>query len=393
MGTRVGVLAVLLFAGCQRDVDVGTRPVQVTVFDSSRPGVATPGVPVVFIDEQQTQVVTTDAHGVAVATVEGGASVSAVTHSGVTRVLTMLSVSPGDEIMLGPSATEDKLGVFTISFTPDPTHYYDGTVWTPCSREGSLGESIAAPVYSSCDSDAALLLYDESANGYSAQTVSFVAGGSATVPSSLVPFGKLTATVANVPAEVASISAEQRLEQAFFGGIPASMSGATRVFTISSVAVASSRLHVGLQLSTAALGSTQDLWLPLAQTPTTVDVNLDHELLPWLGTVTYDPATHTIHVPTFGGGNVAPDLVSASINYATTENFVWIVYAPDFADIVLPTLPDSVGVPADVLDEAPERTHAHAIDADDLDFASAHRRSFHYLTPGATSHSTESPSF
>jgi hypothetical protein len=356
--------------------------VRVKVFDPNDTGAVVTGVPVVFVEADDTLIShpVTDQDGVATADVHVGASATVViTTQGSTQMTTLLGLKPGDDIILGPRrGTPTDAGNFTVSFaTFSGAASY--TVYGPCGGTGTTTSPVVLPMQSDCKQDTMDLLvvaYDANNNPLASLTktgVTFAAGGSTAITGTYQGVSTFTASYTNVPAAVTEIDYTRELPDDY--GFTRGNSGvpSNGTFSSSVPAVQGGKALVLTNIATN-MGAQQTLQQSIQGNALTYGMDVGATLLPWVGTPAVDIANHKITVaidPTGTSGDM-PDVFAAQTSYSrtvnqTTERYAWLALGPTPGDIVLPTLPPEVGdvmpKPGDTL----ETTLAISLESDAIE--------------------------
>jgi hypothetical protein len=332
--------------------------VKVTVYDPNNTGSVVAGVPVVFVEADDTLVAhpVTDQGGVATADVHIGASATVViTTQGSTQMTTLLGLKPGDDIILGPrSGTPTDAGNFTVSFAtyPGASNY---TVYGPCGGTNSATSPVVLPMQSDCKKDTMDLMvvaYDVNNNPFVYLTksgVTFAAGGSTAVTGTYLGIQNATLSYTNVPAAVTNVYPARDIPDNYGfarggGGAPA---GGTFSTTLPAPQGAKALVITEIDNST---GANQTFNEVIDGNTLTHGMDVGATALPWIGTVALDAANHKITVPIdpTGTSGDMPDAFFAETAYSrtvdqTNTSYAWLVLGPTPGDMTLPTLPPEVG--------------------------------------------------
>lgn len=334
---------------------------------------------VVFVDSTQTQVMVTDAAGNASTDVQTGASVTWVrgqppTYAGE-LVVAVLDTKPGDTITLGNSGG-GVLAPIELSFTPLPARpdltyiAQDACFFATGSADkvtfakspiplrhldaGCLGDPMAVSVYAHDQTGAVIGGFHATAPYAAGETVALGA---------FTPLQTHTTTVSNLGGATAGIirttlDGFQAFADETSPGVwidqgppnPARFSINTFEPTLQS----------GQQLVTAVDDGTV----------TSLAYDGSAQLLPWLGTSTFDPITRTIATAIVPGGTSGdtPDYAFAFVTFGHSPSFYnWEVYAPSADSVVLPLMPPDLDAVNPKPDDAALFVGAATFDVDAID--------------------------
>lgn len=298
---------------------------------------------VIFTDATlQTQVVVTDAMGLASATVTGPTTITHVhdVNSTVEEVTTIFGAVPGDDLLierinrnLSPRAS------ITVSYTAAPNTSYSACTTCGCSASGTPA---IAPMYDYCQSNPAnvvLLAFQGNTITYATGSTAYdpSTGGAITLAPSLAsqPY---TGTFTTIPPEVSRILLD----------FNAGTQSRDELFAAGTAATLNVQGWQGLPARFVAFLSRSDgahQTVIEEVTTSTTDFTLDgaSTLLPWLGLATYLPTTHTFRAPALPGA-VDPDLFIGTFVYGAANNktVIWTIIASGPRDFVLPQIPTSI---------------------------------------------------
>ncbi len=201
----------------------GTTLVQLTVLSTSLDGQPDTGAIAVFQDPSGAAIADglVDAAGRAQADMPAGGSITVirvVDPSSTERdvaMTTIRGVQPGDQITVGSTASPASFtggsSMMTASFTPFAANY-TYMFYTTCGGVGGSGSSVQLPFVDSCHGASFDLLSvatsttDPPDVRYIYQTgLTYAANGSVTVPDSWSSMASFTATLTNVPANLADV--------------------------------------------------------------------------------------------------------------------------------------------------------------------------------------------
>ncbi len=364
--------------------------VKVTAFDIQ--GAATPlvGAQVVFTDAKGTQRGVTDATGTASASVEDGGTVTVIGSTNGTNpepfLQSVSGVKNGDHITLGTARDFSDAGSFTVKFTPQPgvTNY---EVFGPCGAtsvsNATGGDSLVASLsfQAQCKQDPMELVIV----GFDAQSglatisqdktgVSFVAGGSTTLTGAFRPFLTLAASYTNGSDDNGVFLARLAPDNAGFeSSVNAAIAGGTAKPAVTGPVTSTALLQS--DITRAGLGR-QSVFQRVAGDATTYGLDIAGNVLPWLGAITFDPATQTIKVPvtTEGSKGDAPDLFACEVGYARmdgttgaqTAQFQWLIVTDKPGDVVLPTLPADLAGLAALATDVAGQSDCVAVESDQI---------------------------
>ncbi len=350
-------LVIAVMVGCggghhAADAAIDTPPasdlVTVTLIDPTLVQ-ATPlaGATVVFIDDNGTQSVTTDANGKAQAAVLAGGSVSSVRFTGGTAFVTsVLAVQPGDSIALGvPLQDTASAGSVNASFdttTPSPAGY---TISTACGITQGTTSPINVPLTNDCVHGGLELVLEGSPGGVPAfaiaSGIAFISGETVAIPGYTAE-PTFTSMLTDIPTLA---YAEMSRTSDYATSTAPVLGGATATVSFPGVVGSAAYFHGEFG---ATGGSTQSIYFQAA--PTTPQYNLDvgNTLLPWIAAPTVDPGTGAITATTTttGTSGDAPDFAIASLSFLAggSTSVEWTVYGPDPTMLMLPALPADLAV-------------------------------------------------
>jgi hypothetical protein len=306
-----------------------------------------------------------DANGHAQADLPLGGSVTVIRITDSTQLdrdislTTIRGVQPGDEITVGETARQGRVGAsdstMTVQFTPRAAGD-SYTFFTSCGG-ASVGQGSSTPLgfMDSCHGASFDLLSvasnsnEDPAAGYVFQTgIPYAAGGSVTVPDTWSPLGTFTATLTHVPADLATLRYSHSIVlgeagAAFFDGALANPAAGTVQVTLPSPPVGTGTGTLADFFLYSALGGSQVVSVRRPDATASVDIDLAHDL-PWI----VGPATGTITGASWDQRDgAAPDarLVSWRGRWSdgTRTNVVtWVIEDGEHTtSVTLPSLPDS----------------------------------------------------
>lgn len=194
-----------------------TGLVTITVYDATH--VPAPGVPVVFQDPDGSVVseASTDAQGMASATMEAGGSVTCHGGPAANTLYTFTAVKPGDQLLVG---TAGPPATFQVSFKlPAVANAYEYSVQTRCGSGGAgSGANPVATVGLSCSPvDLYVSAKDQTVNHFTMAAfykanVSVASGDTIDLTGETYqPLATTTIEVDNVPPQVTTVSASIEL--------------------------------------------------------------------------------------------------------------------------------------------------------------------------------------
>ena len=329
--------------------------VTVTVLDPQS-GAPLSGVPVVFTDSTGAAVAhpTTDTSGKASQALPGGGSITAILPGGTNayQLQTVLGVKAGDAITLDEPPTDNTPGTYTVALAPDgaASYYY---VYGPCGQQYTTTTSTTLMLNKYCEvpsMDLIAVAYDANNNplGYVERGgVTYTDGGSTTLPSTWQGFQTFNATATNLTADITNVNVNRYWPDEFgygafgSGTIAGTSASASLTGPTSQMAIVETGLYNGT-------GSFQRIRQRNLGTSTAYNLDVGNNELRFVAAPTLDPSTGTISTPVSGTGSSAPDIFAVYVSYgrtvgSTQMSYSWVVYAPDVADITLPTLPPEVG--------------------------------------------------
>jgi hypothetical protein len=351
-------------------IDAATRgTVTVTVLNlTNTSGAPAVGADVVFLDPDGTLVkrAITDIDGKAQADVLPGGSVTGIGLARrQTRLMTVLGIKPGDDLVLGTKAADDSVaGTFNVTYPAfSGATRYD--VISPCNITSFLAPTGgAAPdpaqitILSSCKLDPMeLIVVPEGPNGplasISKAGVAFIPGGSTTIAGDYQALLRFTASYTDVDPIISNLEMARTVPPPF-GWVDAvawTSPGTTAALSADGPQSSGGQITTNIALAT---GSTQAVVQTISGAAATYGFDVGATLLPWLGQPTFDATSGKLVVPTdtTGTSTAKPDLFRILALYSRDDVngistvFNWVVFGPDATDIVLPTLPaDLAGIP------------------------------------------------
>jgi hypothetical protein len=350
------------------DASVITRgAVTVTVLDPSGNAAPAVGANVVFLDPDGTLVKTasTDARGKATADVLPGGSVTSIVPTAQQTVLTtVLAIKPGDDLTIGTVALDTTAATFTVTFPQlnGAAGAASYEVSGPCGQSagtvvaGTPTVSATLTVYPYCkqatmdlvvsanDSAGAPIGVLEKAN------VAYVAGGVTAISGAYQPPHAFAASYTAIDPAITRITSTRSVPDQF--GVSTSKTVLTpgTATTISEPGTTAATARVGTVVQNSAAAN-QVVFQNILGTATTYGLNVGASLLAWLGTPTFDAASHKFVVPVDTTGITAsdatkPDAFRLTVGYRRTDPatgaaqvFAWNLYAPAPGDIPVPKLP------------------------------------------------------
>jgi hypothetical protein len=334
--------------------------VRITIYDPADTGAVVTGVPVVFVEADDTLVghPVTDSMGVVTADVHAGASATLVITTGnTTQLETLLGLKPGDDIILGPRRGESTdAGTFTVSF---PAYPGAGSyvVYGPCGSTSTTALSAVLLMQSNCKLDTMdLLVVATDASGtplasLSKGSVTFQAGGSTAVSGTYQSMPQLTASYTNIPATVSSIDVQRSVPDDYGFSDDRSATPMNGTFSAMLRAPQGSKALITTSVTNTANSGRQTIQQLIAGNALTHGMDVAMTLLPWIGVPSFDLATHKLTVPVdpLATSGDAPDVFFANAQYTrgtdpnTQQHFDWLVIGPAPGDVTMPTLPMEVG--------------------------------------------------
>ena len=338
--------------------------VTVNVLDPTGNGAPAIGAPVIFIDAAQTQKVATGNDGKAMADVLEGASVTAVLdENGSTLVESILGVKPGDNLTLGDvnTNTDPPAGTFTVNFSGVTGQSYE--VFGPCGEQFVNGptSTVTLTMTQSCvQSKMDLLIIVNNAAGLAvgyaeSPNITFNNGGSISMDTTnLKSFSTFDASYTNV-ANISSINFSREAPDGF--GFPSSASGQVTGTTLPlsaglSPLTGSALIRTGFSEVNNS-GAQQTLTQSIPGNATTFGLDVDTNLLGWLGVPTLDVASNNVTV-VYDQSMTSKDDTDISLteffinrppatDAGAPQGFIWLVFAATPTSFTLPTLPVELG--------------------------------------------------
>jgi hypothetical protein len=327
--------------------------VRVHVLD--RTGAPIAGIPVVFLDPDDSLVgrISTDGTGTAAADVLPGGSVTSVySPANQSFILqTVAAVEPGDDITLARREPSGAVtGTFTVNWALNPTA--DGyIVNTPCGQVGTgVTTSYTFMLTQECQRtslDLSVVARNSASGGYvgyvEQRAVPFVDGGSTNMPTTWAPLPTATLAYSNIGAEVTSIGWDRSVPDLFGFVTSASVNPSGTTATLN---VQTTTGPTALDRSSVSRdGAFQEILQGSSGDALSHGLDLEGTLLPWLAPPSFDPATGAITVPpTNGGAGPAADVFWIQLEYGLAQFDVqWSIVAPTAAGLTLPRMPPEVG--------------------------------------------------
>ena len=309
------------------------------------------GATVVFIDDNGTQSVQTDANGQAQAALLAGGSVTSVRMLSTSAVVTsVLAVQPGDSITLGvPMQDGGSPGTVNASFdttTPSSDGY---TISSSCGVFQGVKSPIPVPLFNYCEHGALELVLEGSPGGapsYAiASGVAIISGETVVMPG-FAAEPTFTSMLSDIPANV---GAKMSRTSDYATSNMLAPAGATATVSFPGVVGSTAYFQGDFIL---ASGGAQSIYFQAAPTSPEYDLDVGNSLLPWVAAPTLDQSTGAISAPTTTAGTSgdAPDFAVATVlNPGPGNTLVWTVYAPGATMLTLPALPADLGVPSGTL--------------------------------------------
>lgn len=337
--------------------DHGT--VRIKIYDPADTGAVVTGVPVVFVEADDTLVghPVTDTDGVVTADVHAGASATLVITTGNrTELETLLGLKPGDDIILGPRrGPSTDAGTFTVSFAT-----YSGasnyTVYGPCGSTSSATSPASLQMSSNCKLDTMdLLVVASDATGtplasLTKTSVTFQAGGSTAITGTYQSVQQMTASYTNIPAAASTIDIARAVPDQYGFSDDRSGTPANGTFSTSLAAPQGGKALITTTATNSATNGQQTIQEVIAGNALTHGMDVGATLLPWLGAATFDLTTHRLTVPVDATGTSgdAPDVFFAQASYQrgvspNIQYFDWLVIGATPGDQTMPTMPMEVG--------------------------------------------------
>jgi hypothetical protein len=376
----------------------GTVHVQVTnaatALCSTGGGVA--NVYVLFMDTDGTVTqVTTDTSGNAQGDVFPGGSVTAMCHRALGAcapvgsncsytMVTVLDVEPGDNLVLNADAfltgrqTADatSAGTFTVSY-PAYAGAAGYDVYHPCGKTpvapaNATSQQLTMRVGCKASPMNLVVIANNGGGNPMAYTeidnVTFASGGSATITDTWHTLSSVMATYTNPTTDVANVQLDRFVPGMKGLRSTTAMDGSAVTLTVTSPLTASAAMQS--IISPCAIAD-MNCSRPGSQTITqvvdgasTYTLDLSAKMLPWVGPVTYDVPTTTLHVPATGTGAI--DLFEADLQYvrANTVIHIWRVFGPNIMDVAFGALPALPGGHSPVPTDTQSVLHARIGESD-----------------------------
>ena len=337
--------------------------ITVIVNAPSSPATRLQGAPVVFVnpDGQIAAEATTDANGVATATILPGASVTVVYDDASLNVQleTVAAVAPGDTIVVGPlsGAGGNPSGTFTAN-VPDYPGSFTYNVYGPCgSSSGSAAGSgsltpVTLSMQDNCQETAMDLLAiannsDNNPDAWvEAKNVAYTDGGNATMGSGWQPFQTLSLSFSNVAASnTSSIYVMDMAPDANGYQVASYASLGTEPQTATLTVPGTATALIETDFTHNSGGGQQQMYDVVDGTKATYAVDLSTALLPYIDFPTLDSANGAVTVP---GATTAGDILDVSVHFSRlindkTDSFTWEVWTPPPADgFTLPAMPTNL---------------------------------------------------
>jgi hypothetical protein len=332
--------------------------VRIQIYDPAGTGAVVTGVPVVFVEADDTQVghPVTDANGYVSADVHAGASATLViTMGNTTQLETLLGLKPGDDIILGPRRDPSSdAGNFTVSFAtyPGATSYI---VYGPCGSTSTGSSPVTLSMYNNCKQDMMNLLvvaYDSSGPiaALSKTGVTFQAGGSTAVTGSYQFVQQMNASYTNIPSNISNIDVSRSVPDQYGFNDEKNATPMNGTFSTTLFAPQGPSALITTNVNHMTNNGRQTVQEKIAGNALTHGMDVGATLLPWLGAPTFDVATHKLTVPVDNTGTSgdAPDVFFAETSYSrgvdpNIQRFDWLVIGATPSDVTMPTLPMEVG--------------------------------------------------
>ena len=342
-----------------------TTMVEVTVLSLNADGLPDTGAVAMFLDPSGTLIADglVDAAGHAQADMPGGGSVTVLrindetpTHRDV-GLTTITSVRPGDKLVVGdtasPMAFADAPTTMAVTFTPYAANY-SYMFYTACGGTGGSAGNATLYLYNACHGSTFDLLAVATSSDtppdvryVAIPNVPYAANGSITVPNAWSTTGSFMATLANVPANLSSLSLTRSLYLGEATATTASTSIDTPHAGLVSVTAPyvqglGTRSQITLGLHEQNASGFQTFVARVANTAGTQGLDLGQEPLPWIAGVVSETPT-TVSWDQIGTG--APDvrLVTWSGYWSVgtrTDYVAWTVEDGDAtSSLTLPGLP------------------------------------------------------
>jgi hypothetical protein len=348
-------LGCLIFAACapQRDpvssdaspdtLDPRRGDVLVHVLDPYGAG-GHAGVRVVISDPDGAlyQTVTTDGAGVAVGKILPGGSITALD---LVRY-TVLDVMPGDEITVGANPTPLQLAAGTLDVTFSPlSGAFSYKLYTSCGMKDFItGPQVRIVLNAPCDVVSALILArDTSGQVIGAvwtEEMPFVNGGAVAMPATWTSMGQFSAMITNLPSGLHYVDVTRRVPEAFEAALTtaSAMMPAPGALVLSQVLIPGPSAEVAIVFDDGVDSKSQRYFERIDATATSLQLDAATALLPWIGPVTFDPSTASMHET--GSNGLAPTIVQTRISWTPVGELQqdWMIYGPSLTDFVLPQL-------------------------------------------------------
>jgi len=302
--------------------------VELTVLSLDDDGLPDTGAVAMFLDPAGTVISDglVDAAGHAQADMPAGGSVTVLrindetpTHRNV-GLTTITSVRPGDKLTVGdmasPTAFPDAPTTMSVAFTPYAANY-SYMFYTACGGTGGSAGTATLSLYNACHGSTFDLLAVATSSDtvpdvryVAIPNVPYANNGSITVPNSWQSTGSFVATLANVPANLSSLSLTRSL---YLGeAVAPTASGSVDAPQAGLVSVAApyvqglgTRSQISLALHEQNASGFQTFVARVANTAGTQGLDLGQEPLPWIAGVVSETAT-TVSWDQIGSGT--PDV-------------------------------------------------------------------------------------
>ena len=278
--------------------------VSLKVYDPNNTGAVVVGAPVVFIEADGTLVghPSTGSDGIAMADVHKGASATVViTTQGSTQMQTIIALTPGDTIVLGPNTPPQTTdGTFVVSFPA-----YPGTanyrVYGPCGSGFSTVSPQTLTMYSDCKlatMDLQVIAYDQNDNPLAyidKPAVAYTAGGNTTIAPSYLPMSTFTASYTNIDPAITSISMNRTVPDGYGPGGGTAGAPANGTFTATAIGPQGTDATIQTRAINGRLENVVIQKIP--GNSLTYGLDVGATLLPWIGQPTFDVPSRKISVP------------------------------------------------------------------------------------------------
>ena len=349
-------------------------PVQVTVLTMDRDERPYEGATVVFVEADGTVVArkTSDAAGHASADMLPGASVTvAWLRADGARLVTLLDVDPGDEILVGGRKGRD-FGTMTattqVTIAPQPGAMYH-YVYTSCGTlyYADANQPQNIQWYAGCQGDNRDYLavaIDPNSNAVRSSVVmNQQPSATVSIPGSWQYAPTFRGSYTNIPSTVGSLNLERRLRSngwdAYYSSGYAQVTGAAAAIEIPYTPNALDDMRLTTQIYPVPPGQggiyyQNQMIRAVRQPGSSYGVDLGSLLLPWVGQPTLDVNTRMITWPQQGTGGT-PDAGVIDMYYyrmvpppgggnPVYQYYSWRVIAPGLTSpLTLPQLPAEVG--------------------------------------------------